>query len=81
VASNTRRKRVTRALSAKQKQVFDKTLTLLCGATLNQIKPGISSTKRKLLLAAYKLQVTVLAAGGWLTRAQATELVGLANQL
>ncbi len=69
------------ALSAKQKQALDKTITALCAATIGQIKQGTSAAKKKLLVTAYKVGTKVLAAGGYLTTAQVTELAGLADQL
>ena len=67
--------------TAKQKVVFDKTVNALCTATLSPIKPGIKPAAKKVLIAAYKLGVNGLAAGGWLTKAQANELAGFASGL
>jgi hypothetical protein len=70
------------ALSQKQKTAFDKTITALCAADLNPITPGINPTKKKALIAAYKVGVNLLATGGWLTQSpQATQLATLADQL
>ena len=70
------------ALTQKQKTAFDKTITALCAADLNPIKPGINPTKKKALIAAYKVGVNLLATGGWLTQSpQATQLATLADQL
>jgi hypothetical protein len=67
--------------SASQKLVFNNTVTALCAADLTPITPTIKPGPKALLISLYKLGVNVLAAEGWLTKAQASELSGLAAAL
>lgn len=67
--------------TASQKAAINKTISAFCTADLTPIKPGIKPAAKAVLIAAYKLGVNVLAAGGWLSRAQATQLAGLTSGL
>ncbi len=67
--------------TAAQKTAITKTVNALVAATLNQIKPTTKPAAKALLIAAYKLGVKGLAAGGWLTNAQANQLSGFASAL
>lgn len=69
------------ALTANQKTAFNKTISALCSADLTPIKPGIKPATKALLIAAYKLGVNALAADGWLTKTQASQLSGMASGL
>jgi uncharacterized protein YjiK len=69
------------SLPARQKTAFDQTVTALCAADLTPIRPGITPGGKRLLIALYKAGVNSFAAGGWLTRPQATQLSGFASAL
>lgn len=46
-------------------------------ATLNSIKPGITAARKTVLIALFQRGVNGLAAAGWLTSGQASELTAL----
>ena len=69
------------ALTRSQKQAFDKTVGALCALDLTPIKFGIKPATKASLIAAYKRGVNILAAGGWLTTQQASQLAALASAL
>ena len=68
-------------LSSRQRAAFDITVRALCAATLNPIKPGITPTRKRALVAIFQRGVNGLAAGGWLTSGQASELSTMATAL
>ena len=68
-------------MTSKQQAALDKTIDLLCTATLTSIKPTTKPLAKALLVAAYKLQLAVLTADGWLTKAQAGQLGAFAAKL
>jgi lamin tail-like protein len=68
-------------LTTKQQAALDKTIDLLCSATLTPIKSTTKPLAKALLVTAYKLQIAVLSADGWLTKAQANQLGGFVVKL
>ena len=67
--------------TAAKKNLITKTVNALVAATLNQIQPSTKPVVKAVLIAAYKLGVRALAAGGWLTTTQANQLSGFASAL
>src|SRR5207244_11587754 len=67
-------------LTASQTTFLDSAANALC-QKLAAITPHLTPTQRTALLSAYKIGVQALVPPGWLTQAQATTLIGLANKL
>jgi hypothetical protein len=69
-----------KALKASQRSAIDATATALC-QKLAEIVPTLKPAQKANVINAYKLGVQALVPLGWLTAAQATTLIGLANTL
>ena len=69
------------ASNQAQRLAITVTVTALSNTFLVPIKPGLPAPAKAALVAAYKAQLLLLQAGGWLTSAQATQLSALASQL
>ncbi len=67
-------------LNARQKVVIDLVANVLC-YRLAAIGPWLTPKQKASFVTAYKAGVQALVPPGWLTQAQATTLIGLANQL
>ena len=68
------------SLNARQKVVVDLVANVLC-RRLTAIGPWLTPKQKAAFVTAYKSGVQSLVPPGWLTQAQATTLIGLANQL
>jgi hypothetical protein len=68
------------ALSPAAKAAVDRLGKAACDALAN-VKPGQNPIAKAIAVTLYKVAVTALAQGGWLTPEQAATLRNLANQL
>ena len=68
------------ALNARQKAVVDLVANVLCW-NLTAIGPWLTPKQKAAFVTSYKAGVQALVPPRWLTQAQATTLIGLANQL
>ncbi len=68
------------SLNPRQKVVVDLVANVLC-YRLTAIGPWLTPKQKAAFVTAYKSGVQALVPAGWLTQAQATTLIGLANQL
>jgi hypothetical protein len=68
------------ALPTFTKNVVNQILTSACNQ-LGTITPKLSARQLTQVITTYKAAVTVLAAGGWLTSAQASSLTSLAGNI